>query len=76
MAKKKHQRDTHHRVARCNGGTDEPSNLSNVRKSHHQAFHHLFRTGIPEHIAKYLNEVWIDPKKMFVVIDRPKPPRR
>lgn len=71
MAKKSNQHNVHHRVPLCRQGTDDPSNLSVVRKSHHSAYHAIFGVMTPEQIAKYLNVKWIDPKKMFIVVDRP-----
>jgi hypothetical protein len=71
MAKKSNQYNEHHRVPLSRGGSDNQSNLSVVRISHHRAYHQMFGCMTPEQIAKYLNLKWIDPKKMFIVVDRP-----
>ena len=74
MAKKKYQRDVHHRRPFCESHDDSPENRSLVRVSHHRAYHHLFGTNTgtmtPEQIANYLNSVWIDPNKLMIVVPR------
>lgn len=67
----KTEMDRHHRVPRSKGGSDNKENISIVPKLQHRCFHIIFGTMSPEEIAFVLNKTWTDPKKSFVVIDRP-----
>lgn len=64
--------NTHHRKPRSMQGTNEPENLSKVNVAHHVAYHTLFGAGDPYYIAKYLNDVWIDPEYYLIVVKRKK----
>lgn len=68
MAKKKYQKDVHHRIPKSRGGTDSPINTSWVRKSHHRAYHEIFGTSHPRQIAQYLTEKWIDPNFVMIAV--------
>lgn len=59
----------HHRVPRSKGGTNDPRNISLVQENMHIAYHTLFKNKSPEEIAFVLNKYWIDPDKLFIVID-------
>lgn len=61
------QMTKHHRVPRSMGGASTDDNISIVKRKHHEAYHLLFLNGSPEDIARYLNEVWIDPKLELIV---------
>lgn len=68
--RKEREYDVHHRKPKCLGGSDEPSNLSRVLLTKHRAFHQLFgHGGDVRLIAKQLNDIWLDPKYQFVVVE-------
>lgn len=67
---KKHKLTRHHRKPRCNGGTNDPENISMVRDDRHCAFHLLFSEGSPEKVAEMLNKYWIDPAYEMVVVPK------
>lgn len=70
---KKHKRtNVHHRKPRSMQGTNAPENLSTVNVAHHVAYHTLFGPGDPHFIAKYLNETWIDPDYVLIVVKKRK----
>lgn len=62
----------HHRKMRCNGGTNDPKNMSIVPHNKHVAFHILFGDNNTQQIANVLNEIWIDPE--FQLIVKPRKP--
>lgn len=66
MAKKKHQKDIHHRKPSSIGGTNDDRNLSIVRKNHHVFWHGLFNNNNAHQIAQYINDVWLDPAYIFI----------
>jgi hypothetical protein len=58
----------HHRLPRSRGGTDNPDNISIVRKRHHLIFNELFGSNPTAHeVAKILSDVWIDPRYEIIV---------
>lgn len=59
----------HHRRARAHGGGNG-QNISVVCQHLHQAYHRLFGPGDVHHIAKVLNETWIDERYVLVVQER------
>ncbi len=67
MGKKTWVYTTHHKKCRSNGGTDDESNLVRVPSHLHIAWHLLFKNWEAELIAKFINEVWIDPNFEFIV---------
>lgn len=70
MAKQKNQYNVHHRKPLGSGGLDVERNKSEVRKSHHQAYHQMFGLLPAYKIADYLNKKWIDPDFYFFCIKR------
>lgn len=73
MSQKRNRYDTHHRKSQYLGGTDEASNLSRVRKTHHRAYHQLFPGTMKlETIVYLLNKYWIDPDYYLVICPKKK----
>ncbi len=70
MSKKNHSMSDHHRKPQCKGGKRLNGNISRVRDDYHRAYHLLFKEGDPEYIAKVLNETWIDPEYLVIVIKK------
>ena len=68
--KKKYQQTKHHRLPKCLGGTDDPSNISFVRDDRHRAYHLLFSEGSPDKVVMRLNKYWIDPAYELVVVPK------
>ncbi len=76
--KKKDMRiDRHHRRPRSKKGSDGESNVSQVERYRHIAFHYLFKTDDPEQIAltlnqilETMNEVWIDPAYKLIAVKK------
>ena len=62
----------HHRKPKSCGGTNNPRNISKVRRKFHEAYHLLFSNDEPMEVAKKLSEVWIDPDFIMVAIPRNK----
>lgn len=67
---KKTEYDTHHRLPRSRKGTNDPRNLSRVKRELHIAYHKLFGNGTPHDIARILNKIWIDPDFHLVVTEK------
>ncbi len=70
----------HHRLSRSrtggipnNGLVNGIENVIRVDYKRHQAFHLLFPDTDPHNIACTLNNIWIDPTKILLVVDRPPP---
>lgn len=63
---------THHRKPKSRSGTNNPRNISRVRRKFHEAYHLLFANDEPMEVAKKLSEVWIDPDFIMVAIPRNK----
>jgi len=49
----------HHRWPQCQGGTDDPGNLSYVNFKKHQAYHQLFGVMSVYEVAFELNKLWL-----------------
>lgn len=62
--------DRHHRLPKSCGGTNHPSNISLVTVTKHKSWHNLFGNKNPDEIAEIINDVWICPHVMFLVIRR------
>jgi hypothetical protein len=60
----------HHRRPRSKGGSDAPENISKVSSKEHRAWHIMFNNMSPTQIAQKINDVWLDPRFKFVVIQR------
>lgn len=60
----------HHRRPRSRGGDNSEKNISLVPCNQHEAYHLLFANYLPEKIAEILNDKWIDPDYMFIVVKR------
>jgi hypothetical protein len=83
MSKRKvvrHRLERHHRLPSSRGGTNHPSNISMVKRTEHQAFHHLFGNMVASEVASMMTDTWIDSEYYFVAIPRkkkkPKPKRQ
>ena len=50
----------HHRLPRSRGGTNDPKNISIVRRDKHELYHKFFGNMNTHEIAVMLNEIWID----------------
>ena len=70
MRRKRPATDIHHRRSKHHNGDNSPDNLSRVPKTKHQSFHHLFFSGEPHNVARILNDTWIDPRYLLVVVER------
>jgi len=68
--KKRYALHKHHRKCRSNGGGNGPENISFVRQSKHDAWHHLFDNLSAECVAEIINRTWIDPAFELIVIRR------
>jgi hypothetical protein len=64
---KKHNHK-HHRKPRSLGGDNSSRNRSIVDRDKHNAWHLLFKNHPPERIALIINNVWLDPDYIFVVV--------
>jgi len=62
----------HHRKPKSKGGTSERRNISLLKWSFHWAWHHLFKCFDPYRIAQEINEKYLDPDYMFIVVRRRK----
>ena len=60
----------HHRKPRSKGGELTRRNISMVPRKQHEAFTTLFENKNPEEIADCLNEKWIDPDYLVVVVKK------
>jgi hypothetical protein len=60
----------HHRHEKVNGGNDSGENISIVTQERHRAWHYLFGTRHPRDIARYITNVWIDPKWKLIAVPR------
>jgi hypothetical protein len=60
----------HHRRPRSRGGGSEQRNISRVHRDAHVCWHYLFRNYEPHTIAEIINDVWLDPDYMLVVVRR------
>lgn len=52
-------RDIHHRNPRSTGGDNRSSNLSDVDRGQHRAWHRLFHNFGPIVIAGIINQTWL-----------------
>lgn len=71
--KQKYKKTNHHRLPRACGGTDDypVGNVILVSKRRHEAYHQLFSgERCLESIVNELNNVWIRPDKMLIIVDR------
>lgn len=68
--KESHKLERHHRKCRSHGGTNEPRNISIVRENLHRAYHLIFQNRTAEEVADVLNDIWIDPDKVLICVDR------
>ena len=66
MAKKKHQMNIHHRKPRSIDGVSSDRNMSEVRKSQHEAWHTLFSNMTAPEIIAIINRRWLDPDYRIV----------
>ena len=57
MKKKKRIYVKHHIVNRCNGGSDEPSNLLLMKESRKKALHRMFGSQTLQSIYYIINEI-------------------
>ena len=64
------QPSRHHRRPKACGGPDDKRNISIVPKHLHDRYHALFGLMGPNEIAKWLNDVWIDPDYELIVVRR------
>ena len=62
--------DMHHRKPRSRGGSSSKSNLVEVLRYKHVAFHQIFGTMTPEQIAYELTTVWIDPAWIIIAVKK------
>jgi hypothetical protein len=62
-------RDRHHRKPSSIGGKNDNNNISIVNQKQHRAWHILFRNKTAPEIAALINEFWIDPDYVIVVIN-------
>lgn len=60
----------HHRKPRSKGGTNNPKNISMVEQHQHEYWHALFSNMDAEEIAELINNIWLDPSKIFMCLDR------
>lgn len=60
----------HHRKCRSNHGSGRSRNISVVTEAQHRAWHTLFWNLTPKEIARVITEVWIDPSKQFICVDK------
>jgi hypothetical protein len=60
----------HHRKCKSRGGTRANGNISKVKPTLHEAYHHLFGNADTFKIAEILNDTWIDPSFKLIVICR------
>lgn len=60
----------HHRKPSAQGGTDEPSNISMITKSKHDAWNIIIPNGnmTPADIAHEINKTYLDPAFELVAI--------
>ena len=59
----------HHKKCRSNGGYGG-SNLIEVNRESHEAWHKIFSNFEPYRIASIINEVWLDPDFKFICVRR------
>lgn len=62
--------DIHHRKPKARGGKGARGNKITVPKHLHIHYHALFQSKDPNQVAKILNETWIDPNFLLVVVKR------
>lgn len=60
----------HHRQPKSVGGGNEPANISIVPKHLHDHWHAMFGNKHPKQIVQIINQVWLDPRFMFVCVER------
>lgn len=60
----------HHRLAKSEGGSNLPQNISMVPKHKHRAYHLLFGVATAHIVAEILNEKWIDPEFELIAVRR------
>lgn len=61
----------HHLRPKCQGGTDDSSNIKYVTDKKHKAWHILFSgTMTVPQIAHQLNNTWIDPEWVLIPFKR------
>ena len=58
----------HHRWPQCQGGTDDPGNLSYVNFKKHQAYHQLFGVMSVYEVAFELNKLWLPLNQILLPI--------
>ena len=63
----------HHRKPRKLGGKSNKENISYVRVNKHEAWHILFGHRWPEDIARYINNVFLDPDYEFICVRKRSP---
>jgi len=51
----------HHRKCKSNGGTNEDRNISVIPSWKHRCWHLLFNNREAPNIARYINNVFLDP---------------
>lgn len=69
--KRRHQgTDMHHRRPKSRQGSSSKSNLSEVLRYKHVAYHQIFGTMTPEQIAYELTVTWIDPQWMMIAVKK------
>lgn len=58
----------HHKKCRSNGGTNDPENLSYIKRHLHESWHSLFSNLRPRAIARLINKVYLDPEWRLVAV--------
>lgn len=66
---KKGAKNIHHRRPQSLGGGGG-RNCSLVCQKQHESWHRLFSNYTPEVIAEIINETWLDPSYLFIVVKK------
>jgi|2_EtaG_2_1085320.scaffolds.fasta_scaffold53202_2 hypothetical protein len=67
---KRKDRNIHHRRPKSRGGSNHPSNLSNVKVERHQLWHAMFGNKLPQAICEEINRTWLDGRYYVVLYDK------